>query len=339
MNQTIAKPQKNQAPKASAPTHKTLNYFNAIIAAEVEELARDEKVILIGEDLAVYGASGLFGAVGSKQIWGAPISENSFCGMAVGAAMTGLRPIVDINIASFMYLASDQIINQASKLRYMTGGQMQVPVVFRCSMFHNNSVAAQHSDRPYPLYMNAPGLKVIAPSTPSDIKGLLKSAVRDDDPVVIFEDNSLWSSKELVSNDPDYLIPIGKADIKNAGSDVTLISISGCLPHAMAAAEALAEEGISVEVIDPRTLAPLDKETIIRSVAKTGRLVIADFANRTCNAASEIAAIVAEEAFESLKKPIQRVTTPDVHIPFSPVMEKPLYPNKHSIAAAIKSIL
>lgn len=337
MNETIVNP--NKTVKTDLKTHKELNYFNALIAGQVEELERDKNVILIGEDLAVYGSSGALGNIGPKQVWGAPISENSFCGMAVGAAMTGLRPIVDINIASFMYLASDQIINQASKLRYMTGGQMQVPVVFRCSMFHNNSVAAQHSDRPYPLYMNAPGLKVIAPSTPADIKGLIKSAVRDDDPVVIFEDNSLWSSKELVSTDPDYLIPIGKAEIKKAGSDVTLVSISGCLPHALAAANALEEEGVSVEVIDPRTLVPLDKDTITQSVAKTGRLVIADFANRTCNAASEIAAIVAEEAFESLKKPIQRVTTPDVHIPFSPVMEKPLYPNKDSITAAIKSIL
>jgi len=187
--------------------------------------------------------------------------------------------------------------------------------------------------------MNAPGLKVLAPSTPSDAKGLLKSAIRDNDPVVIFEDSSLWSNKEPVSTDPDYLIPIGKADIKKAGTDVTLVSISGCLPHAMAAANALEEEGVSVEVLDPRTLVPLDKEAIIQSVAKTGRLVIADFANRTCNAASEIAAIVAEEAFDSLKKPIQRVTTPDVHIPFSPIMEKPLYPNKDSITAAIKAIL
>ena len=328
-----------KASKATTGTQKEMNYINAIMAAETEELARDKNVILIGEDMGIYGASGAFGDIDLKRIKGAPISENSFCGMAVGAAMTGLRPIVDLNIASFMYLASDQIINQAGKLRFMTGGQMQVPVVFRCSMFHNNSVAAQHSDRPYPLYMNAPGLKVLAPSTPADVKGLIKSAVRDDDPVVIFEDNSLWPNKEMVSTDPDYLVPIGKADIKKAGHDVTLVSISGCLPHALAAANALEKEGISVEVIDPRTLVPLDKEAIIKSVAKTGRLVIADFANRTCNAASEIAAIVVEEAFESLKKPIQRVTTPDVHIPFSPIMEKPLYPSKDSLIAAVKKIL
>lgn len=339
MNQTIAQPQKSQAPEASPPTHKTLNYFNAIIAAEVEELARDEKVILIGEDLAVYGASGLFGAVGSKQIWGAPISENSFCGMAVGAAMTGLRPIVDINIASFMYLASDQIINQAGKLHYMTGGQMKVPVVFRCSMWHGSSIAAQHSDRPYPMFMNAPGLKILAPSTPAEMKGLLKSAVRDDDPVVIFEDNALWPVKELVPTDPDFLIPIGKAAIKKPGSDITIVAISGCCLEAIKAAEALEEEGISVEVIDPRTLVPLDKETIINSVAKTGRVVVIDSANRTCNAAAEISAIIAEEAFESLKKPIQRLSTPDVHIPFSPALETQLYPNKASIMAAVKKIL
>lgn len=320
-------------------SHKKINFMDAIVQAEIEELQRDERVIMMGEDLAIYGGAAMYSAVDKRRLLSMPISENSFCGLAVGAAMTGLRPIVDLTIASFMYLASDQIINQAGKLRYMTGGQMQVPVVFRCSMWHDSSIAAQHSDRPYPMFMNAPGIKVIAPSTPADMKGLLKSAVRDNDPVVIFEDNGVWPTKELVSTDPDFLIPIGKADIKRAGSDVTIVSISGCLLAALKAADALAEEGISAEVIDPRTLVPLDKECIINSVAKTGRLVVVDSANRTCNAAAEIAATVAEEGFESLKQPILRLSTPDVHIPFSPALEKPLYPNKESIVAAVKQLL
>ena len=320
-------------------THKKINFMEAIVQAEIEELQRDERVIIMGEDLAVYGGSALFNAADKSRLRSLPISENSFSGLAVGAAMTGLRPIVDLTIASFMYLASDQIINQAGKLHYMTGGQMKVPVVFRCSMWHGSAIAAQHSDRPYPMFMNAPGLKILAPSTPAEMKGLLKSAVRDDDPVVIFEDNALWPVKELVPTDLDFLIPIGKADIKKTGSDVTLVAISGCRLEAMKAAEALEDEGISVEVIDPRTLVPLDKETIINSVAKTGRLVIVDSANRTCNAAAEIAAIVAEEAFESLKKPIQWLSSPDVHIPFSPALETQLYPSKASIMAAVKKIL
>ncbi len=325
--------------KSTTHTANRMSYIDAAVHAQIEEMERDDSVILMGEDLAIYGDGAVLNQFGEKRVWSTPISENSFSGMAVGAAMTGLRPIVALSIASFMYLASDQIINQASKLRYMTGGQMKVPAVFRCMLFHKIGVAAQHSDRPYPMFMNAPGLKVIAPSTSADMKGLLKAAIRDDDPVVFFEDVNLWTRKEEVSTDPDFLIPIGKADIKHSGTDVTVVCISGCLPPALAAAKELAKEGISVEVIDPRTLVPLDKETIIKSITKTGRLVVVDNAHRTCNAAAEIAAIVAEESFESLKKPIQRLSTPDVHIPFSPALENPLYPNKGSIITAIKKIL
>lgn len=320
-------------------THTNLSYGDAINQAMKEEMARDENVIFIGEDIPAFAPDGMFDSFDPKRIKSAPISENSFTGMAIGAAMTGLRPIVNINIANFMYLASDQIINQASKMRYMTGGQMKVPIVFRTVMIHNKSNAAQHSDRPYPMFMNVPGLKVITPSTPADMKGLLKSAIRDDDPVLVFEDYNIYSDIESVSTDTNFLIPIGSADIKKEGSDVTIVSISGCLPQVLAATEKLEQEGISAEVIDPRTLVPLDKETILNSVRKTGRLVIVDCAHRTNSAASEIAAVVAEEAFESLKQPIQRVTTPDVHIPFSPVLEKPLYPNKESICSAVKNTL
>jgi acetoin:2,6-dichlorophenolindophenol oxidoreductase subunit beta len=325
--------------QANVKATRPISYIEAIVQAQIEEMSRDNRVILMGEDLAIYGDGKVLNAFGPARVWSTPISENSFSGIAVGAAMTGLRPIVALSIASFMYLASDQIINQAGKLHYMTGGQMNVPAVFRCSMYYNSSIAAQHSDRPYPMFMNAPGLKVIAPTMPGDMKGLLKSAIRDDDPVVVFEDSTLWTTKEEVSTDPDHLVPIGLADIKHPGTDVTVIAIAGCMKPALAAAKELKVQGISVEVLDPRTLVPLDQETILRSVAKTGRLVIVDNANRTCNAAAEIAARVAEEGFESLKKPIRRLSTPDVHIPFSPALEKSLYPSKEAIIAAVKGLL
>jgi pyruvate dehydrogenase E1 component beta subunit len=315
-----------------------LSYFEAIFEAEQQEMDRDERVILIGEDIHLYSGSGLL-QVDAKRLRSTPISENSFCGLAVGAAMTGLRPIVDLTIASFAYLASDQIINQAAKLHYMTGGRARIPVVFRASMWHNGSNAAQHSDRPYPMFMNAPGLKVVAPATPADMKGLLKSAIRDDDPVMVFEDNDLWFRRGPCPADPDFLVPIGVADVKRAGGDLTIVSVAGCLPHALEAADVLAAEGVAAEVIDVRTLVPLDREAILRSVAKTGRLVVVDYAHRTCGAAAEIAAIVAEDGFASLRRPIQRITTPDVNIPFAPALEKPLYPSAARIAAAVRRIL
>ncbi len=322
----------------TGPT-KRISYLQAISHAQREEMERDPTVIIIGEDIAIYAAGGAYGNVDTKRIRSAPISENGFSGMAVGAAMTGLRPIVDLTIASFVYLASDPIINQAAKLRYMTGGQVRVPVTFRASMWHNQSNAAQHSDRPYPMFMNVPGLKIVVPATPADAKGLLKSAIRDDDPVLVFEDNDLWSLQEDVPTDMDFLVPIGKAATRREGNDVSIISVAGCLQPSIAAAEMLATEGIAAEVIDLRTLVPLDTEAILNSVGKTGRLVIVDYAHRTCGAAAEIAAIVAEEGFHLLKKPIRRVTTPDVPIPFSPALERPLYPNKDSIAAAARSLM
>ena len=301
---------------------------------------RDERVVLIGEDIYLYSGSGLL-RVDAKRLRSAPISENSFCGIAVGAAMTGLRPTVDLTIASFAYLAADQIINQAAKLRYMTGGRARVPAVFRASMWHNGSNAAQHSDRPYPMFMNAPGLKIVAPATAADMKGLLKSAIRDDDPVLVFENNDLWFRRGPCPcpADPDFLVPIGVADIKRSGGDISIVSVAGCLPHALEAADCLAADGISAEVIDVRTLVPLDRHTILGSVARTGRLVVVDYAHRTCGAAAEIAAIVAEDGFESLRRPIQRVTTPDVNIPFSPSLEKSLYPSAARIVAAARRIL
>jgi pyruvate/2-oxoglutarate/acetoin dehydrogenase E1 component len=322
-----------------SPKYVRMSYLDALVQAQIEEMERDERVIMMGEDIAVYGSGDLIEKFGPTRIWPMPISENSFTGVGIGAAIAGLRPIVDLSIASFMYLASDQIINQAAKLSYMTGGQVRVPIVFRCCMYYGASTAAQHSDRPYPMFMNVPGLKIISPSSPADIKGLLKSAVRDDDPVIIFEDTKLWPLKGDVPVDTDYLIPIGKADIKRPGTDVTIVAIAGAMRVTLEAAKLLAEEGISVEAIDPRTLKPLDTETIIKSVAKTGRLVLVENAHRMVNASSEIAAIVCEEAFESLKKPIVRLCAPDVHVPFSPALEKHLFPGKAQIMAAVKRLI
>ncbi|MDX2276623.1 MAG: transketolase C-terminal domain-containing protein [Hyphomonadaceae bacterium] len=316
-----------------------ITYLEALGLAQREEMALDESVIIIGEDISLYAAGGAYGDIDAKRIRSAPISECGFAGMAVGAAMTGLRPIVDFTIASFVYLGSDPIINQAAKVRYMTGGQFKVPVTYRASMWHNQANAAQHSDRPYPMFMNVPGLKVVAPATPSDAKGLLKAAIRDDDPVLVFEDNDLWAMREEVPITTDFVTPIGKAAIRREGSDLTIVSVAGCLRFALGAAETLAKEGVSAEVIDLRTLAPLDTYAILTSVAKTGRLIIADYAHRTCGAAAEISAIVAEDGFDTLKRPIIRVTTPDIQIPFSPKMEKPLYPNATSIAAAARRLM
>lgn len=321
------------------PDTSRISYLDAVVQSQLEEMKRDEKVILLGEEISLYGCGEIERSFDHNRVRNTPISEGSFTGMGIGAAMTGLRPIVDLTIASFVYLASDQIINQAAKLRYMTGGQMQVPIVFRACMYYNMGNAAQHSDRPYTLFTNTPGLKVILPSGPADMKGLMKSAIRDDDPVMMFEDATLWTKKELVSNDPDHVIPIGQASVKQQGNDLTIISIGGALPAVMAAAKQLAKEGVSVEVIDPRTLVPLDKDTLITSVAKTGRVVIVDNAHISGSVASDISAVIVEEAFESLKKPILRVATPDVQIPFSAVLEKGLYPNKDIVMTAAKKLL
>jgi pyruvate dehydrogenase E1 component beta subunit len=313
--------------------------LQAIVQAHREEMHRDERVILMGEDIAVYGAQSLFDEFDENRLRNCPLSEASFTGVGVGAALTGLRPVVDLTIASFLYLASDQIINQAAKLRFMTGGQLKVPIVIRCSTFYNNRTAAQHADRPYPLLMNTPGLKIVAPSNAIDAKGLLKAAIRDDDPVIFFEDITLWGKKEEVPVDEDFLVPIGKADVKRVGSDVTIVAFAGTVPPALAAAEALGKDGLAAEVVDLRTIVPMDKEAVLRSVAKTGRLVIVDNAHRVGSVASEVAAVVSEEGFDSLRKPIQRLTAPAVHVPYNARLEKQLFPGKDAIVAAVQRIM
>ncbi|MEZ5099088.1 MAG: transketolase C-terminal domain-containing protein [Thermoleophilia bacterium] len=319
-----------------------IGYLQAVREAQYEELQRDPRVIVIGQDLRanVYGAAaGLLDEFGESRIRDMPTSETGGVGAATGAAMTGLRPIVDMTIASFMYVAFDQFANQVAKNRYMSGGRFDIPIVFRASMFYRGQTAAQHADRPYPLFMNVPGLKITVPSTPADAKGLLKAAVRDPDPVIQFEDSLLWGAKGPVSDDPDLVVPLGVADVKREGSDVTVVAIASGVRASLDAAETLAAEGIEIEVIDPRSLVPFDWATVLASVRRTGRLVVVDPATRTCSAASEIAATVTEEAFDALKAPIRRVTTPDVHAPFSPALEAGLYPDAPKVVAAVRAVL
>lgn len=319
-----------------------ITFLEAIQQAQAEELERDPAVFMMGEDIRcnVFGTTtGFVERFGEERIRDTPISENGFIGAAGGAAMVGMRPIVDATLSSFLYPAMDQIFSIIAKSRYIYGGQARLPLVLRSCMFYGNSNAAQHSDRPYPMFMNMPGLKIIAPSDAADMKGLLKSAIRDDDPVLSFEDGTCWMNKSEVPDDPDFLIPIGKGDIKREGTDITVVAIAGGVNVALKAAKQLQGEGISLEVIDPRTLVPLDRDLILRSVRKTGRAICVDPANRTCSAASEIAATIVEEAFEALRAPVVRITTPDTHLPFSPHIEKPLYPSVERIVAAARRLV
>lgn len=326
-----------------------MSYLGAIGAAQREAMDADTRVIIMGEDVEanVYGTMGggksradkgdFLQMYGTNRIRNTPISEEVMVGAAAGAAMTGLRPIVDLSYSTFLYMAMDQFINQVAKSRYMFGGQASLPVVFRSAMFYGLSTAAHHSDRPYPMFMNMPGLKIMVPASPTDAKGLLRTAIDMDDPVMSFEACLLWGMKEDVQ-DGEFRIPFGVARIVRQGTDVTLVAISSAVQQAILAAQKLEAEGISVEIIDPRTLVPFDSDAVLNSVARTGRLVIADPANRTCGAAAEISAIVAEQAFDCLKAPIMRVTTPDTHIPFSPALEKQLYPNAEKIADAVRKV-
>ncbi len=326
-----------------------MSYLGAIGAAQREAMDADSRVIIMGEDVEanVYGTMGgksrsdkgdFLQLFGPNRIRNTPISEEVMVGAAAGAAMTGLRPIVDLSYSTFLYMAMDQFINQVAKSRYMFGGQSSMPVVFRSAMFYGLSTAAHHSDRPYPMFMNMPGLKIMVPASPTDAKGLLRSAIDMDDPVMSFEACMLWGMKEDV-DEGEFRIPFGVARIVKEGTDVTLVAISSAVSQAVLAAKTLEAEGISVEIIDPRTLVPFDSDAVLNSVARTGRLVIADPANKTCGAAAEISAIVAEQAFDCLKAPIMRVTTPDTHIPFSPALEKQLYPNALNIADAVRKVV
>lgn len=327
-----------------------VSYLGAIGQAQREAMEADPRVIIMGEDVEanVYGTMGggksradkgdFLQMFGPNRIRNTPISEEVMVGAAAGAAMTGLRPIVDLSYSSFLYMAMDQFVNQVAKSRYMFGGQASLPVVFRSAMFFGLNTGAHHSDRPYPMFMNVPGLKIMVPSTPTDAKGLLRLAVDMDDPVLSFEACMLWGLKEDVQ-DGEFKIPFGVARTHRAGNDVTIVGISTGVHAALQAAQQLEAEGVFAEVIDPRTLVPLDIETILNSVARTGRLVVVDPAHTTCSAAAEISAVVVEHAFDCLKAPIIRVTTPDTQIPFSPAIEKQLYPDASKTIAAVRKVM
>jgi len=319
---------------------RNITLTQAINEAMREEMRRDERVFIMGEDIqkGVYGASGgLFAEFGGERVRDCPLSENAFFGAAVGAAAVGMRPIVE-SLSSFMWVAMDQLVSQAAKMRYMFGGQVDLPIVYRAAMYYGGNMAAHHSDRSHPLFMNIPGFKIVMPSNAYDAKGLLKTSIQEDDPVIFWEDRTVLGARSFVPEE-DYTIPLGVADIKREGTDATIVALGGMVPRALTAAETLAQEGISAEVLDPRTLVPLDKEAILKSVAKTGRLVVVDMAHKTCSAASEIAAIVAMEGFWDLQAPIQRLAAPNVHIPFSPALEPLCYPTDETIAEAVRITL
>ena len=315
--------------------------IQAINDALVEEMERDKKVILFGEDveISLFGdTKGLSKRFGPSQIRNTPISETVMTGAAVGAAAAGYRVICHMMYGNFIYTGMDSIANQASKLRYMTGGQIKLPIVYVGVVGGGRSAGAQHSDVPYPMLMNLGGLKVIVASTPADAKGLLKAAIRDDNPVVVLQSAGRGGDAGEVP-DGDFVLPIGVGDIKREGKDVTLIAIGSMVRLALKAADELQAKGISAEVLDPRSLVPLDESLILKSVAKTGRVVVIDEARLTCSAASEIAALVAEKAFHSLKSPVVRLAVPDVGMPYSPVLEKVCIPDVPDIVKAASDLM
>ena len=321
---------------------KEIRYIRAITEALREEMARDENIFIIGEDVgagdgAFSATRGLLQEFGDRRIKDAPISESGFMGLALGAAMTGLRPVVEIMFMDFLTVCMDQIVNEIAKARYMFGGQFKVPITIRTPAGAAGSGGPQHSQCLEAWFAHIPGLKVVMPSTAYDVKGLLKSSIRDDNPVIFIEHKQLYAKKEEIPEE-EYLLPLGKADIKREGSDVTIVATGIIVLEAMAAADKLAAEGISIEIIDPRTISPLDKEAILDSVKKTGRLVIAQEAVTTCGFGSEIAAIIAEEAMDYLDAPIKRVGARFTPLAFSKPMEDFCLPNSESIVRAVKEI-
>jgi len=321
-----------------------ISYRDALREALREEMIRDPTVFLIGEDIGRYwgGAfkvtKGLAEEFGDERVRDTPISENAIIGVAVGAAITGMRPVAEIMFGDLTALAMDQIANQAAKIRYMFGGQAKVPLVIRTPFGGGVNIAAHHSQSLEAWFMHIPGLQVVAASTPYDAKGLLKTAIRNDNPVVFCEHKLLYPLTGHVPEE-EYTIPFGVADVKREGTDVTVVATLYMVHKALAAAEILAKEGISVEVVDPRTLVPLDKETITESVRKTGRVVIVTEDCKTAGVSAELAALIAEEALDYLDAPVKRVTTFDVPIPFSPPLENFVIPDEKRIIKAIKEII
>src|SRR5713101_2700085 len=311
-------------------------YGEAIGTAMTEEMQRDSSVVLYGQNLAMTERDPMLRKFGKKRVRIAPISETAEMGVAVGAALTGLRPIVELWMSEFMLVAFDELINEAPRLRYMSGGQVKVPLVFKAGYGFAAGWAGQHSNCIYNTMMGIPGLKVALPSTPADAKGLLAAAIRDDNPVMYLHHYMLMLDKGPVP-EGEYVIPFGVADIKREGSDVTVVAMGWMVKKSLAAAELLSRQGINAEVIDPRTLAPLDIKTIINSVKKTGRLVLVDQATRHASVAAIIAGEVAERGFQYLKAPVKMVTAMDTSVAYSEPLEKYVMPNEEKIVKAVKS--
>ncbi len=320
-----------------------LSYWQGVQEALREEMARDPRVFLMGEDIGVYGGAfgatrGLLGEFGAERVRCTPISEATIVGTGIGAALTGMRPVVEIMFMDFVTLAMDQIANHAAKFRYMYGEQARVPLVIRTPAGGGRSYGATHSQSLEAWFLHVPGLKVIAPATPADVKGLLKSAIRDDNPVLCVEHKRLYASVGPVA-DGDVTLPLGEAAVRREGTDITLVAYSYYVSVALQAAEALAAQGIEAEVVDLRTLVPLDTDTVLDSVRKTGRLICIEEGTRTGGVGAEIAARVAEEAYEYLDAPIRRIAAPDIPIPFSPVLEEAALPKLDDIVHTVLDLL
>ncbi|GFN35605.1 alpha-ketoacid dehydrogenase subunit beta [Tepidimicrobium xylanilyticum] len=324
---------------------KEMTYKDAINLAMREEMRKDENVFLMGEDVGIYGGAfgvsvGMIEEFGEERVRDTPISEAAITGAAAGAAVTGMRPIVEIMFMDFTTIAMDALVNQAAKMRYMFGGKAKVPMTLRCPGGSGTGAAAQHSQSLEAWFCHIPGLKVVVPGTPADAKGLLKAAIRDDNPVVFVEQKTLYKEKGMVPLDEDFVIPLGKGEIKKEGKDVTIVTYGRMLPRVLKVAEELENEGISAEVVDPRTLVPLDKELIVNSVIKTGRVVLVNEACKTGGYIGEIAAMIAEsEAFDYLDAPIVRLAGLDIPIPYNPKLEAAAVPSEEQIRAGILKVM
>ena len=316
-----------------------ITYAQAINEALDYQLQKDARVFLMGEDIGKYGGifqvtAGLLDKFGPERVIDTPISEAAFVGGAVGAAMTGMRPIVEIMFIDFTTVAMDMIVNQMAKIHYMFGGRGKVPMVLRTNIGAGRGAAAQHSQSFHSFFMHIPGLIVVTPSTPYDVKGLLNTAIEDENPVIFVEHKKLYITKGDVPEE-HYTIPFGKADVKREGRDMTILATHAMVSRSLSVAEEFSKEGIEIEVVDPRTLRPLDKGTILESVKKTGRLIVADEGTVTCGVGAEISARVAEEAIEYLQAPILRVGSPDTPVPFSPPLEKIYIPDEEDVREAV----
>jgi pyruvate/2-oxoglutarate/acetoin dehydrogenase E1 component len=320
-----------------------MTYREALKQGLREEMLRDDRVFIMGEDVgrnwggAFKVTKGLAEEFGDERVRDTPISENTIAGAALGAAITGLRPVAEIMFGDLIALAMDQVCNQAAKMRYMFGGQTSVPLVLRSVFGGGKNIASHHSQSLEAWFMHTPGLKIAVPAFAYDVKGLIKTSIRDPDPVMFFEHKLVYDKKEEVPEE-EYLVPLGEAKVRREGADVTVWGTFFMVHKALEVAEELAKEGISVEVIDPRTLVPLDKETLIESVKKTGRLVLVTEETRTGATTAEVAATVQEEAFDWLDAPIKRVNAPDTPVPFSPSLEQYFIPDNKRIAEAIREI-